>query len=90
MCLDNNMDSTSILDFTCTCDNGAQATGGAATCDLDECDAKPCGDGQSCKDPDMGYKSQHDFICTCDNDASLTQTGGSAVCFNDECSTNPV
>ena len=39
---------------------------------MDECEAKPCGDKQTCKDPNLSYLSQHDYVCTCDNPIQLS------------------
>eukprot|EP01059_Diplonema_ambulator_P013565 TRINITY_DN24085_c0_g1_i5.p1 TRINITY_DN24085_c0_g1~~TRINITY_DN24085_c0_g1_i5.p1 ORF type:complete len:403 (+),score=53.33 TRINITY_DN24085_c0_g1_i5:1277-2485(+) len=40
----------------------------------DECDAQPCGNGQTCKDPDV--RTQGDFVCSC-LDGSYPMVGGS-------------
>ena len=45
---------------------------------VDECAANPCGNGQTCKDPDQ--QKEKDFMCTCDTDANVKQTGSPATC----------
>ena len=51
-----------------------------ACCAEDECTPNPCGDGQTCADPNTSPLSKLDFTCTCDADTSKKATGGAADC----------
>eukprot|EP01061_Rhynchopus_euleeides_P034070 TRINITY_DN5775_c0_g1_i6.p2 TRINITY_DN5775_c0_g1~~TRINITY_DN5775_c0_g1_i6.p2 ORF type:complete len:141 (+),score=25.18 TRINITY_DN5775_c0_g1_i6:216-638(+) len=54
-------------------------------CWLDECVNSPCGQGQTCNDPDQ--LSPNDYTCTCLNGVSAT--GGVATCSVDDCEARP-
>ena len=75
-------DTASPGNYMCTCDNDASLTaiGGPATCFNDECSAVPCGDQQTCSDPNTGAGNLRDFICSCNNDRTKTNVGGAATC----------
>eukprot|EP01060_Flectonema_neradi_P037440 TRINITY_DN753_c0_g1_i11.p1 TRINITY_DN753_c0_g1~~TRINITY_DN753_c0_g1_i11.p1 ORF type:complete len:655 (+),score=159.38 TRINITY_DN753_c0_g1_i11:32-1966(+) len=52
-----------------------------------ECDAMPCGTGQTCADPDD--TKDNDYTCTCDSDPTIVATGGQPTCETDECDAMP-
>eukprot|EP00754_Rhynchopus_humris_P002385 Rhum_TRINITY_DN11321_c0_g1::Rhum_TRINITY_DN11321_c0_g1_i1::g.43937::m.43937 len=58
-------------------------------CAEDECTPNPCGDGQTCVDPNTSPLSKLDFTCTCDSDTTTMATGAAADCPVDECQPNP-
>ncbi|KAJ9461394.1 Neurogenic locus Notch protein [Diplonema papillatum] len=88
-CQDPNVKVSSLTDFTCTCANGAKATGAVATCETDECANSPCGTGQTCTDPDKASNKLHNFKCACNSDNTITLVDGPATCERDECASQP-
>eukprot|EP00754_Rhynchopus_humris_P016984 Rhum_TRINITY_DN14541_c0_g1::Rhum_TRINITY_DN14541_c0_g1_i5::g.96345::m.96345 len=53
----------------------------------DECEAMPCGMGQTCNDPLQTVMSLGDFECVCTNGEKAT--GAPAACEKDECAAVP-
>eukprot|EP01061_Rhynchopus_euleeides_P004034 TRINITY_DN1335_c2_g1_i1.p1 TRINITY_DN1335_c2_g1~~TRINITY_DN1335_c2_g1_i1.p1 ORF type:complete len:1278 (+),score=183.33 TRINITY_DN1335_c2_g1_i1:38-3835(+) len=81
-CTDPKPSADALLDYVCTCANGAQQTGRPAQCDTaGECATSPCTSGQACGDPAPG--TDGDFVCAC--------AGGRSVgrpmlhCVRNEC-----
>eukprot|EP01061_Rhynchopus_euleeides_P046204 TRINITY_DN8683_c0_g1_i5.p1 TRINITY_DN8683_c0_g1~~TRINITY_DN8683_c0_g1_i5.p1 ORF type:complete len:1132 (+),score=360.30 TRINITY_DN8683_c0_g1_i5:120-3398(+) len=56
---------------------------------VDECAAMPCGDDQTCEDPNTDATSLNDFVCTCTDDKTVKATGSKATCTLDECEAKP-
>jgi len=92
-CIDSNTTGYGS-DFVCRCQNGVEAVGGPAICEIDECATmlagskhtyrSTCGPNQTCSDPDKSANSRFDFICTC-TDTGHQQKGTWARCTVDEC-----
>ena len=60
--------------------------GSPDSCDVDECLATPCADGQTCSD--ASASTRNDFTCTCAN--GVAKTGRSAQCdLSGECTAEP-
>eukprot|EP01065_Artemidia_motanka_P023796 TRINITY_DN2845_c0_g1_i6.p1 TRINITY_DN2845_c0_g1~~TRINITY_DN2845_c0_g1_i6.p1 ORF type:complete len:1193 (+),score=235.88 TRINITY_DN2845_c0_g1_i6:52-3630(+) len=94
ICTDLNNDSSKLFDYVCTCLSAPPGAisppreiGTRARCGVDECAAQPCGQGQTCADPNRTARSSsqtsvaegwQDFTCECPD--GTTQTGGPAVC----------
>eukprot|EP01061_Rhynchopus_euleeides_P009390 TRINITY_DN1855_c0_g2_i1.p1 TRINITY_DN1855_c0_g2~~TRINITY_DN1855_c0_g2_i1.p1 ORF type:complete len:1412 (+),score=353.86 TRINITY_DN1855_c0_g2_i1:84-4319(+) len=89
-CVDPDQTASSTNDFLCTCSKGVgSATGKAASCVLDECDAQPCSGTQACMDPDTSLTATGDFTCACKAPLTGSATGKPATCVDDECAVLP-
>ncbi|KAJ9441643.1 hypothetical protein DIPPA_16230 [Diplonema papillatum] len=99
-CVDN--DRTQFDDWACECPqpSSGSATGGIATCELNECLAlcshcenDACAnatDHQKCNDPNISASSINDWTCTCAEPGVGSATASAAVCACDECDGNTV
>ena len=91
-CKDSDTSSTSLNDWSCTCDVGTgTAAGAAAVCVLDECivQGTTCtASSQLCVDPNTAVSSQGDWVCRCQAPASGEAVAGAAACMVNECDAN--
>ena len=91
-CKDSDTSSTSLNDWSCTCDVGTgTAAGAAAVCVLDECivQGTTCtASSQLCVDPNTAVSSQGDWVCRCQAPASGEAVAGAAACTVNECDAN--